>query len=97
MKIRKIKFESIPYWEDLGTVDAICLLNFFNSKSFRICKLPEQTKNKEELIQVLNTICARYRNNVWYFNKDAVQDLSEILLEMDQMPLIIEPDKSFYN
>ncbi len=49
-----------------------------------------------ELVQVLNTICTRFLNGVWYFRftDDAVrEEIAGIFIEMECPHLFVEPDE----
>ncbi len=55
----------------------------WGSRLFRVFSIPLSIVNREELIQVLNTLCVRLKHGVWYFKSEDFEDISMTLTHMD--------------
>ncbi len=92
MKIKKLNFSN-AYIFDIPDEDILCFMKPLQGKLYRI-KIPEikSPEKKKELIQVLNTLCVRLHNNIWYFkipDEETEKDIQAIFVEMGYYPLLI--------
>lgn len=100
MRVKKLNFQIC---EDLRKDDFI-FIRPYGSKLFRCPFVPDFIKDDQakhtELVQVLNTICTKAHNGVWYFkfdDADDKEDFLQTLLHMDMEPILGEPDPETYN
>lgn len=100
MKTRQLNFQIC---QDILKDDFVCI-RLFGSKFYRCPQIPAYIKeNKEkhtEVVQVLNTLCNKKINGIWYFkfeDDDEKEDFLQTLLHMDMEPMMGEPDPEYYN
>lgn len=99
MKIKSLNFQMIESNKELSMV-ALCFFKLLNSKLHRVVGLPEVGDKVTELDQVLNTLCLRKKDGIWYFrftDQEAEMQIMEIMLEMDIPHLVCEPDETWCN
>lgn len=104
MRKRRLRFDFVDgLCQDIlkrsGT--DIIFIRPFGAKLARVYSTPDHPK-REELAQVLSTICTRYHKGVWYFRipDDATRcEIGGILSEMgfEDNTSFIEPDESILN
>lgn len=76
------------------------LFRVFNAPKIEVNPASPHLVDDVELIQVLNTLCVRYHNGVWYFRmRDAAEmsDIAETLHYMGLQHAFAEPDKKHWN
>lgn len=97
MKIHKLNFDFRDgFREALLEVCKrdIVFIRPFGAKLFRVYATPLDSTT--ELVQVLNTLCTRYSNGVWYFRILDV-DICDTLHHMGFDNLVVEPEESQLN
>ena len=78
----------------------LCIVRPFRAKIFRAQGLPPGRHDNQELEQVLNTLCFKKREGVWYFklpDEEAIGEMCRILDEMAVPHVILEPDITALN
>ncbi len=95
MRIRQLNFAKAKYFD---IPDLLVFMKPLGSRLSRVFKLPELNDPDKsiELAQVLNTICTKKHNGIWYFainNPEDEKIITDTLLLMDVQPLIIGLDK----
>lgn len=94
MKIRKLNKTAMVH-EDINYADLVCFIQLPYSKLFRVITLPRKHYGNQELRQVLNTLCLRYRNGVYFFRitaPEAMEDIGMTLLHMDVDCIFLQPE-----
>lgn len=101
MRIRKLNFAKAKRFD---IPDMLVFIKPLGSKLHRVFKLPEldDPDKSIELAQVLNTICTKKHDNVWYFainNPEDERIVQDTILLMDIQPIMVglDKDKSYSN
>lgn len=101
MRIRKLNFAKAKRFD---IPDMLVFIKPLGSKLHRVFKLPEleEPDKSIELSQVLNTICTKKHQDVWYFaiqNPEDEQIITDTILLMDIQPIMVglDNDKSYSN
>ena len=99
MRIRQLNFAKAKRFD---IPDMLVFMKPLGSKLSRVFKLPEldDPDKSIELAQVLNTICTKKHQDVWYFAMNNPEDeriITDTLLLMDIQPLIdcLDKDQSY--
>lgn len=95
MRIRKFNFNKAKLFD---SPDLLVFLKPLGGRLTRVYKIPELNDPDKtiELVQVLNTLCTKKHNDVWYFNLSDPEDEKTIMdtfLLMDISPIITSLDK----
>lgn len=77
MKIKQLNFSTFDNYKELSKHNVI-FIKPFGCKLLRLYNIPDELKDDNEFIEVLNTLCKRLHKGVYYFRTATIEDVMDI-------------------